>query len=286
MTARKSSQSAPKSSRPAPRKPRAPRRSSRRRGRSSRRGNGVGRWLALSVGALLAPALLAGLLWLFVRPLFWTGGQPIADLSDYNVHGIDISHHQPGVDWERLRGDSLHGFPLRFVIMKSTEGTDHRDTRFADYFPRARRAGFIRGAYHYFRPGSDARAQARFFLRNTPLCSGDLPAILDVEERGSRPADAFRAEVLTWLRTVEEATGRPPILYTGVSFKQRYLQGEAFDAYPLWVAHYNGRRAPRYRGPWVMWQYTEQGRVKGIRGPVDLDVFNGKIQDLQALCLP
>ena len=57
-------------------------------------------------------------------------------------------------------------------------------------------------------------------------------------------------------------------------------------AYPFWAAHYNGRRSPRYRGKWVLWQYTDQGTVSGVQGPVDLNVFNGKIQDLRALCLP
>lgn len=239
------------------------------------------------VGALLALVLLAGLLWLFVRPLLWTGGERTeADLADYNVRGIDISHWQPHVDWGRLQRDSLNGFPIRFVIVKSTEGTDRRDPRFPDYFCQARRAGFITGAYHFFRPEQDAAEQARFYLENARLLPGDLPAILDVEVRGGKSEEQFRADVLTWLRAVEAATGRPPILYSGVSFKQQHLSGPRFDAYPYWAAHYSGRRAPRYGGRWVMWQYTEEGRVSGVRGTVDLNVFNGKIQDLQALCLP
>lgn len=286
MTIRKSSRPASKSSRPAPRKARASSSRPRRKGRSRRTGSG-GRWWALSVGALLSLALLVGLLWLFVRPLFWTGGdRSAADLADYNVRGIDISHWQPHVDWQRLQEARLNGFPIRFVIVKSTEGTDRRDRRFREYITAARRANFIAGAYHFFRPEQDAEAQARFYLKNTALESGDLPAILDVEVRGDKPLQQFHSDVLTWLRTVEAATGRPPILYTGVSFRQQYLRDEHFDTYPFWAAHYNGKRAPRYRGRWALWQYTDQGRVSGVEGPVDLNVFNGKIQDLQALCLP
>lgn len=238
------------------------------------------------MGALLGLVLLAGLAWLFVRPLLWTGGAPIADLSDYNVHGIDISHYQPKVDWDKLQGATLHGFPIRFVIAKSTEGTALRDKHFNSHSRQARHVGLVTGAYHFFRPEQDAAAQARFFLQNTALQSGDLPAILDVEVRGGKPLAAFQSDVLTWLRAVEKATGRPPILYASVSFRRQYLSDDRFDAYPYWVAHYNGLRAPRYSGPWVLWQYTEHGSVAGIRGDVDLDVFNGKIQDLRALCLP
>lgn len=239
------------------------------------------------MGGLLSLSLLLSLLWLFVRPLFWMGGERTeADLADYNVRGIDISHWQPHVDWQRLQQDSVNGFPIRFVIVKSTEGTDRRDHRFPEYITRARRANFIVGAYHFFRPEQDAEQQAQFYLQNTALQSGDLPAILDVEVRGDKPLQQFHGDVLTWLRTVEAATGRPPILYTGVAFKQQYLRDEHFDAYPFWAAHYNGRRSPRYRGKWVLWQYTDQGTVSGVQGPVDLNVFNGKIQDLRALCLP
>lgn len=258
----------------------------RRKNRPRRRKRG-GRWWAPLAGVPLGLALLAGLLWLFVRPLFWTGGDgPIADLADYNVRGIDISHWQPHVDWQRLGEARLNGFPVRFVIAKSTEGTDLRDSRFSDHFTRARHSGFVAGAYHFFRPEQDAERQARFYLANTALQSGDLPAILDVEVRGTKPLPRFRDDVLTWLREVEKATGRPPILYTGVAFKQQYLHDARFDAYPFWAAHYNGKRAPRYKGRWVLWQYTDQGSVEGVKGPVDLNCFNGKIQDLQALCLP
>lgn len=275
-----------KSTRSARRPPRTTQRHPRRKRRSRRRGRRGGLW-ATVVGGLLAFALLAGMLWMFIRPLFWSaGGKPGANLADYNVRGIDISHWQPSINWQQLQEARLNGFPIRFVIAKSTEGTDRRDSRFPEYFAAARRAGFVAGAYHFFRPEQDAGQQARFFLGNTRLRSGDLPAILDVEVRGTKPLPQFRNDVLTWLREVEKATGRPPILYTGVAFKQQYLHGELFDVYPFWAAHYNGRRAPRYNGRWVLWQYTDQGTVAGVRGPVDLNVFNGKIQDLKALCLP
>ena len=41
----------------------------------------------------------------------------------YNVRGIDISHYQNNIKWEKLRNASLNNDPVRFIIIKATEGT-------------------------------------------------------------------------------------------------------------------------------------------------------------------
>jgi lysozyme len=74
------------------------------------------------------------------------------------------------------------------------------------------------------------------------------------------------------------------VIYTNVDFYNRYL-GEAFDDYPLWVAHYYQRREPRIKRGWVFWQHSDEGRVNGIRSPVDFNVFNGDSTAFRALLL-
>jgi len=75
-----------------------------------------------------------------------------------------------------------------------------------------------------------------------------------------------------------------PILYTGYSFKQKYLSSPEFDEYPYWIAHYYVSEL-EYKGPWRFWQYTDVGRVDGIRGNVDCNIFNGTLQELHALTI-
>ena len=67
--------------------------------------------------------------------------------------------------------------PLHFVFMKATEGGDHNDTTFEANFANARNHGFIRGAYHFYIPGTDALKQADFFIRTVKLDTGDLPPV-------------------------------------------------------------------------------------------------------------
>ncbi|MBR3444436.1 MAG: glycoside hydrolase family 25 protein, partial [Prevotella sp.] len=123
----------------------------------------------------------------------------------YEIHGIDISHHQGKIDWSELRNAMIAKCPLRFVMIKATEGSGHIDENFQENFYQAREYGFIRGAYHFWSIKTPAREQANYFLSQVHLEEGDLPPVLDVE---NIPADIsvedFQREVLTWLHVVED----------------------------------------------------------------------------------
>ena len=60
---------------------------------------------------------------------------------------------------------------------------------------------------------------------------------------------------------------------------------DEFDSYPLWVAHYLKKDRPRIARNWAFWQYSETGRVSGIRGKVDFNVFNGDSTDFRDLLI-
>ena len=68
----------------------------------------------------------------------------------YEIHGIDISHYQGTIEWDKLRHARIEGCPLRFIIIKSTEGSSILDENFNDYFYNAREYGFVRGAYPFW----------------------------------------------------------------------------------------------------------------------------------------
>ena len=62
----------------------------------------------------------------------------------YEIHGIDISHYQGTIDWDALQNAQIEGNPLRFIIVKSTEGAGQLDENFNDNFYQAREYGFSR----------------------------------------------------------------------------------------------------------------------------------------------
>ena len=203
----------------------------------------------------------------------------------FAIHGIDISHYQGNINWDKLSDATIDGFPLKFVIVKSTEGSSAIDENFNDNFYPARGYGFIRGAYHFWSNKSLARAQANFFLKQVHLEEGDLPPVLDVEHKPkNRSVEDFQRDVLTWLHIVEDKYHVKPIIYTYYKFKEQYLSAPVFDDYPYWIAHYYVEKV-EYKGKWNFWQHTDAGRLDGIRGYVDLNIFNGSFYELKRLTI-
>lgn len=204
----------------------------------------------------------------------------------YEIRGIDVSHHQGIIDWERLRNAMINGSPVRFVIIKATEGDKYVDENFESNFKLAKENGFIRGAYHYLTLNSPARQQAYFFISKVNLEEGDLPPVLDVERKPQNMSiEDFQREVLTWLHIVENKYQVKPIIYTYYKFKDQYLSDERFNGYPYWIAHYYVDKM-EYRGQWKFWQHTDAATLPGINGYVDLDIYNGSFYDLRQLLIP
>lgn len=247
--------------------------------------NGHLRWI---IGAILGAVYIYFFYTFLVAPftLRWRGvyGET-AYPSAYSIRGIDISHHQGKINWDRLRWANLGEEPLAFVFMKATEGVTLVDKNFDYNFNQAKENGLMRGAYHFFVPGISAELQAIHFLKHARLEAGDLPPVLDIEQIGDlTPAD-LRKAALTWLRIVERHFHVVPILYTNYKFKRNYLNTRDFDRYPYWIAHYYVKDL-RYQGEWKFWQHTDKGNLPGIHGDVDLNVFNGSMYNLQKMTVP
>ena len=203
----------------------------------------------------------------------------------YEIHGIDISHYQGDIDWDDLRNAMIEGCPLRFIVIKATEGSSRVDEKFNDNFYMAREYGYIRGAYHFWSNKSTAREQAYFFLNKVRLEDGDLPPVLDVEHKPKdRSAEDFQRDILTWLHIVEDKYHVKPIIYTYYKFKEKYLNAPVFDDYPYWIAHYYVDKV-EYKGEWKFWQHTDVGRLPGIKGYVDFNIYNGTYYDLRKLTI-
>lgn len=243
------------------------------------------KWLA---GLIVAVAYIWAFYYFFVGPTGFRWRALYGDAKypeGYEIHGIDISHYQGKIDWDELRNGMIDGYPLRFIIIKSTEGSTRLDDNFYDNFYQAREYGFIRGAYHFWSNKSKPREQAYYFLNKVHLEDGDLPPVLDIEHKpASRSVEDFQMDVLTWLHIVEDRYHVKPIIYTYYKFKQAYLSAPVFDDYPYWIAHYYVDKV-EYKGQWKFWQHTDTGVLPGIKGHVDLNIYNGSYYDLMRLTI-
>ena len=205
--------------------------------------------------------------------------------TQYEIHGIDVSRYQSNIAWREVKEMKVKNIQLGFAFIKATEGSNLVDPFFKRNWKRAKDAGLVRGAYHFFNPRKDARTQARHFLDKVKLETGDLPPVLDIEKGWNLPVDKVQKEVLVWLNEMEAAYGVKPIIYTYVTFYEKYLKGK-FDHYPLWIAHYYQPNSPRIQRDWDFWQHSEEGRVNGITSKVDFNVFSGDSGEFRALLVP
>lgn len=206
--------------------------------------------------------------------------------------GIDVSNHQGRINWQKV-----HASGVQFAYIKATEGAKTRDKSFNYNYTQATKAKVIRGAYHYARPGTaTAKRQAAHFAQHGGGWSKDnrtLPGQLDMEVRGNtNPCYGLtKAQMVRWIKDFvneyHKRTGRWAVIYTNRNFWSTCTgNSSAFRKnHPLMMAQYKVNKPGTLAG-WgthSIWQYSQTGRVAGIRGDVDLDSFNGSRSRLLAL---
>ena len=191
------------------------------------------------------------------------------------IFGLDVSHYQGYIHWNKVV-KSKH--PIEFVFCRATMGKNGIDRQFKQNWKKIKQHGFIRGAYHYYRPGENSTQQFNHFKKYVHLEEGDFPPVLDVEEVSPFGQNNLREGIKNWLELAEEHYGIKPIIYTGRKYYTQHLQGY-FDEYPLWIASYSGKHKIKHI-PWRFHQFSDKVRVKGIRGYVDGNDFRGKKKDL------
>jgi lysozyme len=203
--------------------------------------------------------------------------------AQWDVFGIDVSEYQGRIDWRKVE-NIFDEHNIEFTFIRATAGQDKVDKYFERNWEKASKQGFVLGAYHYYRPNENSKKQADNFINTVKLKEGDFPPILDIEKLSSTQSiESLKKGLKNWINMVEKHYGIKPVIYSGAAFYQKYLYPD-FKEYPLWVANYNRVKKPT-SAKWLFWQYSARGRVNGVRGRVDINVFDGTEEELKAMCL-
>lgn len=189
------------------------------------------------------------------------------------LEGIDVSNHQGNIIWKDIDQQRVN-----FVFMKATEGTSFTDKSFSKNWKESNEAGFLRGAYHYFTVTSDGKEQAEHFISVVPKEKNSLPPVIDIEDEGENQAKLI-VELREYANIIEKHYGVKPIFYVNKKTYELYIR-DNFKDYVIWYAVY-GSEPPI--DTWTIWQYTDNGSVSGIKGPVDFNVFKGNKEDIMKL---
>ena len=197
--------------------------------------------------------------------------------------GIDVSEYQGKISWSYV--DTIENqYPLHFVFIRATAGNDAVDRRFKRNWEGAKKNKMIRGAYHYYRPNENSLEQAALFIKTVRLQKGDLPPVLDIEKLPKNQSMTnLKKGLRRWLQAIENHYKVKPIIYTGEKYYDDFLK-EEFSDYLFWIANYNFYRE-EIQDDWLFWQFTERAAVPGIEGNVDVNIYNGDLQQLQFITI-
>ncbi len=200
-----------------------------------------------------------------------------ARMTDYEVQGIDISHHQSYLNWDTIKSQQID-----FAFIKATEADDFVDSLFALNWDEMARVGVKRGAYHFFRPTISTSQQIQNFISNVCLEAGDLPPVLDIETLDGLPPEIVVRRAQKWVDGIHKHYHIKPIIYSNSTFYNKYLAGH-FEDVTLWIARYNKKMPFLRSGEWAFWQYGNKGKLEGVDGYIDFNVFRGSHEELEIL---
>ena len=179
-----------------------------------------------------------------------------------------------------------------FVFAKATEGTTLVDPTYSINRAGSDELGLRLGAYHFARPAganaagiaASAIAQADFFVDTAQPAAGDLPPVLDMEEKGGLSAAALVEWTQAWVAEVYARTGVNATVYASPAFWKSALGDTttvATAGSKLWIAHWTTNAKPTVPAAdwggfgWTFWQWTDCATIAGIAHCVDGDRLNG-----------
>lgn len=228
------------------------------------------RVIATIIVLFTALAILSMMMWRVLMP------RPThidVDRGVYPIKGIDISSHNgPEIDFVAVASDTV-----KFVYIKASEGENFRDSLFYRNYAGALKAGLKVGAYHYFRFDREGWRQGRNLLDAIGHLSFDLPLAIDVEEWGN-PRNFSTEEVVSRLSDMVDYLkeyGHTPMIYTNLAGYNRFIRFR-LDDNPVWISSFKLRPLD---APWVLWQHSHKGTVRGIATPTDINTFNGGYEE-------
>ena len=193
--------------------------------------------------------------------------------------GVDVSHHNGEIDWEKVK---KAGYEFAFLRLGyrgyGKEGKLLVDKEFQSSFKKARAAGIDLGVYFFSQAINEEEAieEAELVLTELNDSKLELPVVYDpeyIKEDEARTdglsKEQFTKNTLAFCKVIKDAGYRPAI-YSNLYCEDHMFDLSQLEEYPLWYADYRPEPQTPYR--FTYWQYSESGKVPGIHGDADLNV--------------
>ena len=192
--------------------------------------------------------------------------------------GIDVSEHQQTVDWALVKESGIDFVMIRAGYRGYTEGKRFRDSCFSRHLAGARKAGLDVGIYFFSQAitPEEAQKEAKFLLTMLKDAPAEMGIAFDWEyisadaRTGNIDGQTMTDCAIAFCQTIADAGYKPIIYFNQHQALEQYAL-EDLSTYDFWLAMYNEEMTFPYRVD--LWQYTEDGTVPGIEGPVDINLY-------------
>ncbi|MBO5323150.1 MAG: glycoside hydrolase family 25 protein [Oscillospiraceae bacterium] len=191
--------------------------------------------------------------------------------------GIDVSKYQQNVDWKKVADSGI-----TFVMIRiggrgyGQAGNLYADELAQSHYEGAKAAGLKVGAYFFSQAitRSEAREEAQYAMELTADWQLDMPIVFDWEyvsdtaRTANTDAETVTACAAAFCDTIL-AANKQAMIYVRPELEKLNL--EQLAVYDHWVAWYSNTMD--YPNEFAMWQYTKTGKVPGISGNVDINLY-------------
>lgn len=192
--------------------------------------------------------------------------------------GIDVSKYQGSIDWEAVKNDGIEYAFVRLGLRGYESGKLVLDEFYDENMRGANDAGVNAGVYFFTQAVTvdEAREEADFVIEHMSGYDVSYPVVFDVERvsggkgRADKITKEERTEITIAFCEAIKAAGYTPMIYGNVVCFSQLLDMTRLNDYEKWYAFYDDYMYMPYEVS--CWQYTEKGRVNGIKENVDLNI--------------
>lgn len=193
------------------------------------------------------------------------------------VPGVDVSAYQTQIDWQAVKDAGVEFAMIRVGYRGYSTGKLDLDDRFLDHIQGALDAGLEVGVYFFSQAltPEEAEEEANYVLTWMEGYDITYPVVFDWEEVETEArTDEMNMLMLTscaqrFCQVIEEA-GYEAGVYFNQAYGYQQLNLVSLKDYTFWLAEYS--EAPTFYYDFELWQYTNEGTVPGIDGPVDMNI--------------
>ena len=209
---------------------------------------------------------------------FITSIYAITPQSELKYQGIDVSDWQGYINYNQVKNDGID-----IVYIKASQGQKIKDPYFELNYENAKANNLKVGFYHFLTATNieEAEKEAIFFSSVISGKKVDCKLALDYEQFNDINIEKINQIALAFMKKVEELTKKQVIIYSDLYNSRNTFNSEVANNSELWLAYYGDyRNLENEETSWQYFigtQYTDAGRVAGINGNVDRDIFSENI---------